>query len=178
MTLERPMFPPSRRGFLALTAGAVAVPTMAIVAPASPLQGPYSPALTDASLALQAAHDALMAAKAVYDAAEAVADQWERDNPPPKSRKGIKRWLRREGKMRLAVVRPKYVDVLHMETDFIKAQIAFAKVPPADERELKLMACHAVIYDEVRLDQTNTAPISRVVAYYLLKFRLLGDAAI
>lgn len=88
MTLARPMFPPSRRGFLALTAGAAIVPTVAIAAPASPLQGPYSPALTDASLALQAAHDSLMAANAVNDAASAKADEWERQHPPTQEPQG------------------------------------------------------------------------------------------
>jgi hypothetical protein len=73
------------------------------------------------------------------------------------------------------VTHPAFVDLLVAEKVFTDAQIAFAKIPPRDERDLNMMACHAVIYDEVRLsERTNPAPISRVVAYYLLKFRLPG----
>jgi hypothetical protein len=174
MTLERPMFPPSRRGFLALTAGAVAVPTMAIAAPASPLQGPYSPALVDASRALQDADESRKAAKAVYDVASAKASQWERQHPAPKSRKGIRKWLKKAGKVNDALVRPSWLELLSAEQAFSDAQKAFAKIPPADERDLMMMACHAVIYDEISMTRWNVAPISRVVAFYLLKFRLPG----
>ncbi len=175
MTLERPMFPPSRRGFLAMTAGAAVVPvTVAIAAPASPLEGPYSPALVDASRALQAAHDSLKAVRAVYEAAEAKRDEWERQHPAPKSRRGLRKWLKKAGKVSDALVRPSWLELLSAEQAFADAQLAFAKVVPANERELVMMACHAAIYDEVTLTRRNTAPISRVVAYYLLKFRLPG----
>jgi len=143
MTLERPMFPPSRRGFLAMTAGAVAVPTMAIAAPASPLEGPYSPALVDASRALKDADESRQAAKAVYEAAEAKAEAWVRAHPQPKSRKGTKKWIRKSGKVHEAIVRPPFVDLLRAEQHFADAQEAFAKIEPRDERDLKMMACHA-----------------------------------
>jgi hypothetical protein len=35
---------------------------------------------------------------------------------------------------------------------------AFAKIQPADERDLTMMKCHAVIYDEVTLTRRNAAP--------------------
>jgi hypothetical protein len=142
MTLQRPMFPPSRRGFLAMTAGAAVVPvTVAIAAPASPLAGPYSPALAAASLALQGAHDAAQAARAVYNEACDKAEEWERQNPSPTSRRGIKRWLRKASAFSNKVTHPAFVDLLVAEKVFTDAQIAFAKIPPRDERDLNMMAC-------------------------------------
>ena len=177
MTLERPMFPPSRRGFLALTAGAAVIPTMAIAAPVNPFAGPYSPALVDASRTLQAAHDALKVASAAHDAAGAKVGEWERQHPQPKSRKGFRKWIKKASKVNDALARPAWLELLDAEQAFADAQLAFAKVGPADERDLALMACHAVIYDEVSVTRPNTAPISRVVAYTLLKFRLPGMEA-
>jgi hypothetical protein len=175
MTLERPMFPPSRRGFLALAVGAAATPaTIAIGSPAMVLQGPYSPALVDASRALQDAHAALKAAKAVYDVAAAKAEAWERDNPQPRSRRGVKRWIRKARVVSDGFVRQPFVDMLEAERVFTAAQVALAKIPPADARDLMMMACHAVIYDEVSMTGWNQAPLSRVVAYHLLKQRLPG----
>jgi hypothetical protein len=148
---------------------------MAIAAPASPLDGPCSQALVDASRVLQLVHESMMAAKAVYDAAADKADQWERDNPQPKSRKGIKRWLRKARAVSDELTRQPFLDLLEEERVFAMAQLAFAKVKPADERDLVMMAAHAVIYDEVSLTgPRNQNPISRVVAFYLLKFRLPG----
>jgi hypothetical protein len=177
MTLERPMFPPSRRGFLSLAAGAAIVPaTMAIPATANPWEGPYSPALVDASLVLHAAHEALQAAGVVYEAANAKAEAWERQHPQPKSRRGTRKWIQKAGKVHEAIVRPRWLDLLTAEQAFADAQVAFANVKPANEHDLSMMACHAVIYDEVELARRNTAPISRVVARDLLRLRVPGMA--
>jgi hypothetical protein len=176
MSLKHPMCPPSRRGFLTLVAGAAITPTVAIAAPANPLQGPYSPALADASLTLQAAHDALQAARGVYEAAEAMAETWERQHPQPRSRRGIRKWIKKAGKVHDDLVRPSWLDLLSAEQSFADAQVAFAKVEPVSQHELALMACHGVIYDEVTLTRRNTAPISRVVAFYTIRFRLEGVA--
>ena len=177
MTLERPMFPPSRRGFLSLAAGAAIVPAaMAIPATASPLEGPFSPELVD-SLALQAAHELLQAAGVVYEAADAKANEWERQHPQPKSRRGTRKWLRKCSKVHEAIVRPPRLDLLSAEQAFADAQVAFANVKPADEHDLCMMACHAVVYDEVSLTRRNTAPISRVVARDMLRLRVPGMGA-
>lgn len=82
--------------------------------------------------------------------------------------------MKKAGKVHDAMVRPSWLELLSAEQAFADAQLALAKVTPADERELTMMACHAVIYDEVSLTRRNSAPISRVVAYHLLRFRLPG----
>jgi hypothetical protein len=149
---------------------------MAIPATANPLEGPFSPALVDASLALQAAHDALQVAGVVYEAANAKAEAWERQHPQPKSRRGIRKWIKKAGKVHEAIVRPPWLELLSAEQAFADAQLAFANVKPADERDLCMMACHAVVYDTVELSRRNTAPISRVVARDLLRLRVPGMA--
>lgn len=171
----------TRRRFLSQAAGVAAggtalalaaiPPATAASAPASSLEGPYSPALVDASRALQHAHDALLAAGAVYEAADAKANEWERQHPQPRSRRGVRKWIKKAGKVHETLVRPSWLELLSAEQAFADAQIGLAKVRPADEHDLISMASHAVIYDEVSLTRRNAAPISRVVAYHLLRLR-------
>jgi hypothetical protein len=114
----------------------------------------------------------MQAASVVYEAADTKATAWEREHPQPKSRKGIRKWIKKAGKVHERLVRPSWLELLSAEQAFADAQIAFAKVKPADERDLISMACHAIIYDEVSL--TRRKPISRVVAYHPMRFRILG----
>jgi|GEM_PF-5380681 len=180
----------SRRGFIGQAAvvaagGAAAGMVLplpgstgaAATAPANPIQGPYSPALVDAARKLEAAHDAMQAASTNYEAADAKATAWEREHPQPKSRRGVRKWLKKAGKVHETLVRPSWLELLSAEQAFVVAQVAFAKVKPADERELTMMACHATIYDDVSLTRRNTAPISRMVALHLARSRLPGGEA-
>lgn len=175
----------TRRHFLSQAAAAAggtalalaATPSAAADTPASPIRGPYSAALIYATRELESAHNALQAAGAAYDAADDKAQAWERQHPQPKSRRGIRKWIKKAGKVHEALVRPSWLELVQAEQVFADAQIALAKVVPADEQDLTMMACLATIYDDISLTRRNTAPISRVVAFYFVKFRLAAGEA-
>ena len=175
MTLERPMFPPSRRGFLAgssAVAAATLVPTMAIAAPAGvPDASKASPALKAAVIALDDANNALEAANAASAAAVEVVERWKVENPKPTSKRGIKRWWRRYHEYSDATTQSSWDALLDAERDFKAAQAAVAMIHPVDQNELALMAAVATVYDKVKLCYGQQAIISYGVA--LAYFRVM-----
>jgi hypothetical protein len=65
-----------------------------------------------------------------------------------------------------------WLALVDAEKDFQAAQIAVAKVKPRDLVDLELKAAVAIIYDDVELARINRAPISRMVAFQMVQFRL------
>lgn len=176
MTLERPMFPPSRRGFLALVGGSAAAvatvstqPSMAALA-GLPDVSKASPAMKDAVIALRESHEALEAAQAAFAAADDKVTQWEAENPQPTSKRGKKRYWRKWSDYRNEVCDTAWHAQLDAEDDFKKAQGRVAKLQPANRDELYLMAAVAAIYDAAKLASGNDAIIS--YGFVLSYFRL------
>jgi hypothetical protein len=180
---QSPVDATSRRRFLSHAAGIAAggtVLALATIPPASagatlasPMDGTNaSPALRAAARALDDAHERLKAASAANDAAYTKADAWLEENPEPKSKRGRKRWIWKTQEHHYEVTQGAWVALQAAEKDFRAAQIAVAKVKPRDLADLELKAVVAAIYDDIELSCINRAPISRVVAFEMVQFRL------
>jgi hypothetical protein len=116
---------------------------------------------------LEAVRATLAMATRYHTAAMATVDQWERDNPPPRSKKGRKRWEKRSSANFHALTDKPWQALVTAEGNFRTAQDQLAAIECAGPADLRLMAEAAVTYDAVELYSTNRAPISRAVARYL-----------
>ena len=172
----------SRRSFLVQAAGVAAggaalgmalpLPSPAATPQGVPDASKAGPALKAAVCALADAHDALEAAKAANDACVAKVERWEADNPKPISKRGIKRWHRKyEDQANAAKTAAAWLALYHAQQAFLAAQMAVAKIHPADQNELCLMAAVATVYDKVKLSHGQQALISYGVA--LAYFRVV-----
>jgi hypothetical protein len=165
----------TRRNFLAQAASAATggtVLAVAAVAPARTEPAPRpapdgtkaSPALKEAVQALDDAHEALKVAKAANYADDLKVEAWQEANPKPMSKRGGKRWDRKFFAYQHDVTEESWEAMLAAEGRFRAAQYNVAKIRPADENELMLMAAVAAIYDKVRLTNGQVAIISYQVA--------------
>lgn len=170
MTLERPMFPPSRRGFLGLAGAAVAslATSQTIAAPTRPHALRRAPV---ASQALRAAIARLDAAKATLDAAKAHTDErlrlvgaWEARHPRPTSRRGQRRWRRQAEAYRFEVVTPAWNDQMVAENAFRSTQSAVAAIAPMNRDDLIAKAHCSAMFDPVELAGPQSAAIGLSVA--------------
>jgi hypothetical protein len=171
MTIERPMFPPrdsSRRGFLAISAGAAVVaiiPSATALATQAPIM---SPAFRNAAEDLAHAFAALAEAREIYDAHEEMYEDWEAANPMPTSRRGKKKWLKRANAFREPMIPIRWQALMQAETDFAAAQDALAAIPPADAGDIRTKMACAALYDAVEIARINRAPIARAVVADLI----------
>jgi hypothetical protein len=101
---------------------------VALAAPVSPLQGPYSPALvgcipgaTGRSRVAKGREGGLRHSLKAYE--------WERQHPQPKSRKGIRKWIKKAGKVNDALVRSSWLEPLDAERTFADAQLGICQDP-------------------------------------------------
>lgn len=167
---------PTRRRFLALVGGSAAAAATvsqgpAIAASSKALDtSKVGPALRDAVIALRESHDALEAAKAGTDAAEAKVARWEEENPEPTSKRGKKRYWRKWAEYHREASDRAWFVQRDAENHFKAAQGRLAKMHPANQDELCLMAAAAAIYDAVKLSYGQTAIISYgfVLGYFRL----------
>jgi hypothetical protein len=161
MTCEHPL-PPRQVGRRALLALAAAIPVAVLASPAHALAP--SPALLDALKDLESSRTALDVAARGSKAAMATVDQWEIDNPPPKSKKGRRRWEKRSSAIYHTLTDEPWQAMMTAEVEFRAAQDALAAIECTGPADLQLMAKAAVTYDAIELHSTNRAPISLAVA--------------
>jgi len=162
MTNEHPTRPPSRRKILACFA---AIPVVALANPAHAAAPAL--ALLGALRDLESSRAALEVATRGNKAAVAAGEQWERDNPPPRSKKGRKRWERRSSVVWHNLTDGPWQTMMAAEVNFRTAQDALAAIECTGPADLRLMVEAAVTYDGIDLHLVNRAPISRAVARYL-----------
>jgi hypothetical protein len=174
MTIERPMFPPSRRRFLAIAtvgsivgAGSLAavamtpndVPQAVTVPSASP-----SHRLRAAIRQLAAAHETLIAAQADNEEAEAMWTDWQRIHPQPKNQRGTRKWIKKGSAYRMRVTSPSWQALMRAELVFVTAQCEVALVPITGAADLHGMAVASAKYDRVELARVNRGFIGLMVA--------------
>jgi hypothetical protein len=148
-------------GLAVLPAGAV--PAIATAAPSA--RPSVSDAYREARENLKLAHDNLKAAQAGVARGEAIVEAWERDNPEPTSRRGLKKWNRKWREVAFAPVITATWDLFGAaEKGFVAAQMALAEIPATNRAELVLKAALATKYDAVALNIGRTAVISFTVA--------------
>lgn len=171
VTEHKPVVPvlqsATRRNFLGIAAGAVAVAVVA--APSEAVAAidvtNVRPELRAAIDAAETAREALAAAKAEVDRADSLMTEWERhQGPRPTSKRGAKRWDRKVNDWRFEVMTPSWDRQMDAENAFRAAQMALAKIDPATDSELVAKAYCAVVYDAVRLATGNGAVIGFSVA--------------
>lgn len=172
MTIERPMFPPSRRGFFAIAGGAaVAIAAQpAIAAPEKPLDASKAaPALRTAIDNMNAAADDLTAAKATVDERLSLISAWHTMNAKPTSRRAIKRWRREYVALEQEKLMPAMDWRMDAEDEFRKHQMALARIDVTSDHDRALKACCAIVFDSVKMTGGNPAVISFSVAMDLAK---------
>jgi hypothetical protein len=143
----------SRRSILSgIAAGSIATLAPAVAAALPQGSAPaVSPSLRTAIDKLGKAYEILLGAQAANDAANELVDVWERENPMPASRRGRKRWWRKHGFHREAMVAQPWQALMKAELVFAQAQVAVALVPIAGVVDLHAMAACASIYDRIEL---------------------------
>jgi hypothetical protein len=166
---------PARRSFLALTAAAATtlLARSATAAPAVTLDASKaSPALRSAVVDLRESHESLEAAKAIFNEADMKMAAWDNDNPQPAGKRAYKRWARRFHDAREAIVGESWDAQIDAERHFEAAQMAVARIKPADMNELCLMAAVGAVYDKTHLARGQQALISYGVSLGLIALQL------
>jgi hypothetical protein len=118
---------------------------------------------------LEAARARLEESRVAYRAACTKIDRWEAANPQPASKRGKRRWLKRESAYCYAVSGEQWQDVLCAEVDFHRAQEAVAAIECAGPADLQLMIDASTAHDSRQLSILNRAPIARPVVAHIAK---------
>jgi hypothetical protein len=170
---------PTRRRFFAIAAvgsivgaGSLAAAVMAspdIPAAVTAPSGNPSPALRAAIRQLAGMHEALIRAQADSDEAEGIWLDWVVQNPQPKSKRGIRKWIKRAGAYHDSVATRSWRALIDAESAFAKAQDDVAEAPIASNADLHTMVACSVMYDRVELARHNRAPLAVRVAGELFR---------
>jgi hypothetical protein len=131
--------------------------------------------INQAFMAAPPAAHLIEAANARFAAGDVKMVEWSENNPQPFGRRARKRWWRKWREYQDATVADSWAAQLEAEDNFRKAQVAVAKIKPADMNELVGMAAVGAFYDKTMLRSGQSAVISHQVAIDSRLTKIIGS---